>query len=333
MLNKDIFKSQELVASFFLTEQEIDWEVVCNFFLQLFGAYKLSDTGCPLYLQVMSDWDLMTSDDAAFNALTEICARPELAGCGFSADSKIAYKDFVSSVQDSWQQVKNKIKSSTRFFVDISELENNGLNTCLADSIDTYFAADNHKFYRARIMEKNAVPYTQNQMGMPPVELATAGRANPAGIPYLYTCTDPSTCYYEVRAAYLDMVCVGTFVVKEGKSLKLMNLNQCDRNQQLTTESNPALILRNRILLNSIGKDLSTPMRRHDNPIIEYLPTQFICEYIRTKYEVDGIMFASSVHKDGCNVVFFNVDNIECIDVAEWNVNKIDITATQVNQK
>ena len=50
-------------------------------------------------------------------------------------------------------------------------------------------------------------------MGCPPIEKATAGRANPLGIPYLYLCHDAETTLYEVRAVYLDKVSVGKFVI------------------------------------------------------------------------------------------------------------------------
>lgn len=331
MLNSGQFKSQELVASFFPDTVNADWDIVCDFFSQLFGVYQLSESGLPLHRQILLDWDLMTDDDTAVAVLSEVCARPELSAVGFVPDSRVVYQDFVSSAQDSWRQLKDCIKLDTRFLIDIKPLEDSGLKTCLGASVDSYNSENQLKLYRARIMEKEAALFTHEQMGMPPVESATAGRANPVGIPYFYACTDPSTCYYEVRAAYLDKVAVATFVVREGCELHLANLNLRNRSQQLAQDSDPIFILRNRILLNAIGKDLSTPMRRHDNPMIEYLPTQFICEYIRKNYEVDGIMFQSSVHKDGCNVVLFNMDKVKCVDVREWEVDDITINASLVS--
>ena len=42
----------------------------------------------------------------------------------------------------------------------------------------------------------------KEEMGCPPADMATAGRANPMGIPYLYLCKNEETTYYEVRALY-----------------------------------------------------------------------------------------------------------------------------------
>lgn len=161
-------------------------------------------------------------------------------------------------------------------------------------------------------------------------QYATVGRANPAGIPYLYICTDYQTCLYEVRATYLDKVCLGTFKIRKGETLRLLNFTSPGRSEQLTSDSNPKQILKFRVLLNLIGKELSTPMRQHDNPVIEYLPTQFICEYIRKKTKADGIIFQSSLHEDGRNVVLFSQDKMKCTSVKEWEVSEIEIKASLV---
>lgn len=58
-------------------------------------------------------------------------------------------------------------------------------------------------------------------MGCPPKELATAGRANPIGIPYLYLSDSAKTTYFEVRAVYLDKLSVGTFRIE--RELKLID--------------------------------------------------------------------------------------------------------------
>ena len=56
-------------------------------------------------------------------------------------------------------------------------------------------------------------------MGCPPPNLATAGRANPLGIPYLYLSDSAKTTYFEVRAVYLDKLSVGKFYIPQSLSL------------------------------------------------------------------------------------------------------------------
>ncbi|WP_211222764.1 RES family NAD+ phosphorylase [Paludibacterium yongneupense] len=42
-------------------------------------------------------------------------------------------------------------------------------------------------------------PYPIDKMGAPPKQLATHGRANPTGIPYLYLGSHPATAIAEIR--------------------------------------------------------------------------------------------------------------------------------------
>ena len=46
--------------------------------------------------------------------------------------------------------------------------------------------------------------------------------------------------------------------------------------------------------IKAISDDLSRPMRRYDS-IVDYVPTQFICEYIKYTAKADGIAFKSSL--------------------------------------
>jgi hypothetical protein len=60
--------------------------------------------------------------------------------------------------------------------------------------------------YRARIneinfedREKEKIPFSPENMGHPPIQLAKPGRINPEGIPYLYCAGDPDTAGSELR--------------------------------------------------------------------------------------------------------------------------------------
>ena len=57
-------------------------------------------------------------------------------------------------------------------------------------------------------------------------------------------------------------------------------------------------------LFSTISEKFSAPY--NGNPI-EYLPTQYLTEFIRTM-GFDGIRFNSSLHENGKNVVLFNMD-------------------------
>ena len=77
-------------------------------------------------------------------------------------------------------------------------------------------------------------------------------------------------------------------------------------------------------VLDAIRKDLSKPLRRYDSEL-EYVPTQFICEYCKHVVGADGITFESSLWQGGRNYVLFDEKSAECIDVESHVIKRIDI--------
>ena len=170
--------------------------------------------------------------------------------------------------------------------------------------------------------------YSQGEMGAPEAKLSKAGRANPEGIPYLYLSSDSLTTLYEVRATYLDRVAVGAFHIKDGNSVTILDFaGDGPRIPLIDTDLSSAMQAYK--LMMAISEDLSTPMRSFYSPV-EYVPTQFICEYIRYKYEVDGISFNSSLHKGGINYVIFKPELFECVEVAGKEVCTLELDCKDI---
>lgn len=78
-------------------------------------------------------------------------------------------------------------------------------------------------WYRARIQEED-VAYTIDEMGTPPKHRAGHGRANPAGIPYLYLASTIPTAISELRPHTGETASVAEFSVEPG--LKIVDLRQ-----------------------------------------------------------------------------------------------------------
>ena len=162
-------------------------------------------------------------------------------------------------------------------------------------------------------------------MGCPPNYLATPGRANPKGIPYLYLSDSAKTTYYEVRALYLDKLSVGTFRIK--RDLKLIDfIYDVNLFFSYNCSSLPLkeIVIKKKVI-DAISADLSKPIRRYDDPELEYVPTQLICEYCKNIVGADGISFESSVHKGGRNYVLFDGSAAKCTRVTIHEITKIDI--------
>lgn len=163
--------------------------------------------------------------------------------------------------------------------------------------------------------------YSKEDMDAPPVDVVRAGRINPEGISYLYTATDIVTAINEVRPIIKQWVSVAQ--IKAANDLRIFNF--CSELQSKKVEYNMLLdsledkdfdisdedfikILKDADDDN-IKIDYKTLSRllfetNHDN-IMNYLPTQYIGEYIK-KMGFDGIQYYSSLNRDGKNVVLFD---------------------------
>jgi hypothetical protein len=121
----------------------------------------------------------------------------------------------------SWEKLRDELMYQNRFFpdvdIDLTFFEEilNGL------MLEPYEVPD--MWFRARIQNQDT-SFPVNQMGPPPRRVASHGRANPAGIPYLYLGSRPLTAISEVRPHTGEFVCVLDF--KLPNDLHLIDLRE-----------------------------------------------------------------------------------------------------------
>lgn len=218
--------------------------------------------------------------------------------------------NFIHPLED-WEQIwddfKWKIKHSNRFFHEF-------IDETFKDRIDEILenrtvCTNELDLFRARLGE-----HSIDQMMAPPSEHATAGRANPSGISYLYCAKDEPTCIAEIRPWKGAKVTVARVVPK--KELKLVRLFSIPISP-FSFES-PYTILEIDKILSSFIQELSTPVNPNKSEI-EYLPTQYITELIKTK-GFDGIEFGSAMGP-GNNIVIFDESNV---DVKSHKIIKVN---------
>jgi hypothetical protein len=139
---------------------------------------------------------------------------PELA--------QMSYLDENSIVgRYSWEEFVQSIKSEYRFHTNFFQQD-------ILEIFCTYIKKSYKKgtiFYRARISDSDR-GYSKEKMGAPPIGLASAGRANPEGISYLYLGDSVETTLYEIRAGLYDYVSVGKFVLQE--DINVVDLTDID---------------------------------------------------------------------------------------------------------
>jgi RES domain. len=313
----------------------IDIEGLEEFFREFFTIFKYDDlAGKPLIDLIQEDWNIFTSRDYGKKILNDnllIIDLNEQLGLSLSAilvDAEIRVS-FIDEIRDSvnyWDELKEDLKYKRRFLTNIDNLIDYGWDK----AFDVFTLIDSsYSLFRSRInIEGNKTPYPKDQMGVPPISNSSSGRANPQGINYLYLSREAKTTLYETRTAFLDYVSVGEFKVDGATELQIVDFTQ--KISPFPNIDNIIAFTKNRFIREVVSHDLSQPLRRYDSEI-EYIPTQFICEYIKffaspaVSGNIDGIQFNSSLHKGGINVVLFDDKRIKCIDVKTHQINKIDI--------
>ena len=175
-------------------------------------------------------------------------------------------------------------------------------------------------FYRARVSEK---PLKSNEMGSPPSDLASAGRANPVGIPYLYLTEDLDTCCQEVRPNNGAKIYISK--IRSTKELRLVDLTAPKQKIALLKfeEEEIELAIKCLNLLQQFSEELTKPVLPEKSHL-EYIPTQFICEYLRTMRSYDGIIFNSS-YGTGRNVVLFSDDFVVIDEPIAHAVTSVEV--------
>ena len=300
----------------------LNLDELLDFFAEFLEIFILDEEfGVPILELIYRDWEIFSEDTNSEGLLNDI-----LASVGSEIDAfqaPVYYIEEIISCVNHWDVLKDDLKWRRRFLTDVETIFDLGWDAFF----DTTTSLTEDKIlYRARIhSQENSVVYDLDKMGCPPKEFATRGRANPDGIPYLYLSENHKTTLYETRVTYLDEVSIGSFKLVEDKELLLVDF---------TNSSSPFLNMGNiidnaksRLLQESISFDLSKPIRRYDSHL-EYLPTQFICEFIRYITGADGIVFDSSLHKGGINYVIFSDNKFECIKVDKYQVTSVNIEGT-----
>ena len=170
--------------------------------------------------------------------------------------------------------------------------------------------------------------YDSQGSDAPPNCLATAGRANSKLISYLYIASDEKTALYEVRPSVGQEVSIATIIIK--KNLRIFDLCTSAIPEMSDFKEVEEYFLFQK--LSSLFSEVNYGSEE------EYLPTQYICDYIR-ELGFDGIRFSSSLNPEGKVVVLFDTNansknpednNYEIINSKVYIVNKYDIDYRQI---
>ena len=247
-------------------------------------------------------------EDAGFFD-SETFVRKELAPEGAERD----WADFLDGVTHRNRFFNRKAEEYLRsLFTGISDLRVAGRHS--TSVLRLLGPDDKTKIFRARKptspREGQAIiddPY--NQLAAPPRELTKDWRMSPKGIPAFYGALEtPKTCIYELRPAVGGIVISGEFKLTREISVfdftalevayESHSLSYFDPDYRSKSER--------RKFLRTFHNLISQPVLPGGE--LDYLKTQVIAGFLATECEprVDGVIYASSQHKGGKNIVLFS---------------------------
>lgn len=292
---------------------------LAEYFELVVSAYRRDPKGKFLVQWFREDWAMFqhqSMDDARANSLlAEILDNRGIIRERFvpSANSTI---DRVSE----WEKLRDELMYHNRYFpetsIDLGRLE--ALLSPLtldSDEVPT-------QWYRARI-QMGDIPFKAPQMGAPPERIASHGRANPAGIPYLYLGSTPETAVSEIRPHTGERACVAKFTMQS--KLKLVDLRRPRGMVSPFLLADVIDIGRMRSdlpFLERLGEELTRPVVPQ-SAAIDYTPSQYLCEFIK-KCGYQGVIYRSSV-SNGINLALFDPSRARCKAVSEYRVTRVSV--------
>lgn len=290
---------------------------LCTYFELVANAYEPSTDGRPLIDWLREDWQLFPSqrhDHANANALlAEVLDDGELVRVPHQRSTAYENDGLVK-----WESLRDEMMHQNRWF--LSE----GLDTDRLGTLLGHITAEElpDVWYRARRSSTNE-PFTLDEMGAPPKRRASNGRANPAGIPYLYLGSNPQTAAAEVRPHTGEITSVAEFAISGViKAVDLRNPRGIVSPFLLSDAEMIGQLLADLPLLERLGEELTRPVLP-SSAAIDYIPSQYLCEFIR-KRGFDGVVYRSSV-ADGINLALFDTERAEGRAVSQHRVTKVSV--------
>ena len=290
-----------------------------EFFELLTSAYQRDERGQLLVRWFRDDWAMFDhpnmDDPRAKDLLAEILDDGEIVRETFSPTG-----NFEADRLSEWEKLRDELMYHNRFFpeanIDLERLE------LLLSPLTLDAEEVPSLWYRARLQAGEA-PFDIANMGAPPKRNASHGRANPAGIPYLYLGSTLKTAISEIRPHTGEMACVADF--QTPNDLKLVDLRNPKKmvSPFLLEDAEDIGRMRSDIpFLERLGDELTRPVLPQA-AAIDYTPSQYLCEFIK-KCGYKGVIYRSSV-SDGMNLALFDPALAEPGVVTQFRVARVSV--------
>lgn len=242
----------------------------------------------------------------------------------------MSQEDMEQQAYNYWKSFIDEITYNNRFFP----------NHPIIKLIDNY--AEQHPvflkagtiLYRARIIDYNSEDaqfsgfskfihgqdfgefegFDEQHSYVPPARAVPAGRINPEKIVYLYAAQEIITAIAETRPRVFDHISVAKIELLHDVQLVDFRHKDDSKKSDFSTK---------------IVKNFTTAFSHPCRESIEYIPTQFISEYIKT-LNYDGILFRSSFDLRGTNITLFQPGVAKAIASTVYRMDNIFYRARRI---
>jgi hypothetical protein len=295
----------------------VDPGVLADVFGALINTYEEDPGGRPLVEILKEDWLLF--DHVAMNnprakeLLAEILDDGEIVRRTFIPSPK-----YQSDRLAQWKALRAELMHENRYFPR-TPLDTDRLSKLLAQLHADPIAAT---WFRARLQTSDDLIDIKD-MGAPPKRIAGHGRANPAGIPYLYLGSTPETAVSEVRPHTGDKACIADFAVPAGlQIIDLCSPRKLVSPFLLDSEDDIGRLRSDIPFLEGVGEELTRPIVPM-GASIDYVPSQYLCEFIK-KCGYAGVLYRSSV-SSGINLALFDPSVATPGAVQQFEVERVTV--------
>lgn len=287
-------------------------------FVPLINTYEENPNGRLLVEWLRDDWALFTHGAVdmtkAKELLAEILDNGEIVRKKFSPSTK-----YQSTKVITWETLRTELMHENRYFPS-TKLDFDRLDEFFEEYLQVPAQELPTTWFRARL-QLGEVAYPLVEMGAPPRRVASHGRANPAGIPYLYLGSTPETAVSEIRPHTGERACVAEFSIPDG--LKIIDLRRPRLVMSPFVFTDEDLIgpLRDDVaFLDRLGDELTRPVIPQSAPF-DYVPSQYVCEYIK-QCGYNGVLYRSSV-STGINLALFNPALATARSVRQYEITRV----------
>ena len=223
--------------------------------------------------------------------------------------------------QFSWENFSRIVKHENRYYFDVIKREKllsdkltpGELLTHILDyakQIGLLKTIDELILYRARAWSNGKPWNCPEELGPPPTDKALQpNRMSPAGIPMFYGGENLKTAVKET-ASRPGNFSVGKF--QTNRTIVLFDISDVPRLPSIFDKDPESLAINPRRavrFLRHISEEISKPIKKDGHPLIEYVPTQVVTEFIRSQQfegvAIDGIKYESAKNPGYSSYVLF----------------------------